>query len=85
MSPTPPKEGSGSNLESVSVSDVAFLIYKSLILPLERVNRETAKYQEIQHISDVYRRNTLKFLEYWATLHLKSIKECIVRFRPYRG
>ena len=43
MSPTPPKEGSGSNLESVSVSDVAFLFYKSLILPLERVNRERAK------------------------------------------
>ena len=43
MSPTPPKEGSGSNLESVSVSDVAFLIYKSLIVPLERINRETAK------------------------------------------
>ena len=43
MSPTPPKEGSGSNLASVSVSDVAFLIYKSLILPLERVNRERAK------------------------------------------
>ena len=43
MSPTPPKEGSGSNLASVSVSDVAFLIYKSLIVPLERINRETAK------------------------------------------
>ena len=36
-------EGSGSNLEFVSVSDVALLIYKSLILPLERVNTETAK------------------------------------------